>query len=183
MRSILCSLRDPGSCKPAEAEPRRWGRTLVLAAALLATTVAWQPGQAAEMPEISDFVLTRAIEDREPADPVDGFSSADRRGFAFARVKNPGAPTSVSFVWTRDDHHHATIHMDVGTSPAWRTWTSVNLQPGLWNVQLVSAGGQVLGQKSFRVLDKTNSAIGQLPPRKPAAPAAGDGVDSSYGSQ
>jgi hypothetical protein len=156
--------------------------TLTLAAALLAATAAWQPGQAAEMPEISDFVLTRGMIEREPADPVDGFSSADRRGFAFARVKNPGEPTSVAFVWTRDNHHHATIHTNIGTSSAWRTWSSVNLQPGLWNVQVVSEAGQVLGQKSFRVMDRANSAISQLPPRKPAAPEAGKGVDSRYGS-
>ena len=183
MRSILCSLRGSWSRKAPRAELRRGGRTLTLAAALVVATAAWQPGQAAEMPQLSDFVLTRSMIDREPAEPVDGFSSADQRGFAFARVKNAGEPTSVAFVWTRDKHHHATIHMSIGTSPSWRTWSSVNLQPGLWNVQIVSEAGQVLGQKSFRVMDRANSAISQLPPRKPAAPASGDGVDSRYGSQ
>ena len=181
MRSILCSLRGPGSRKAPGAEPRKGTWILTLAAALVAATAAWQPGQAAEMPEISDFVLTRGISEREPADPVDGFSSADRRGFAFARIKNQGAPTSVAFVWTRDDHHHATIHTNIGTSPSWRTWSSVNLQPGLWNVQVVSEASQVLGQKSFRVMDRTNSAISQLPQRKPSAPDTR--VDSSLGSQ
>ena len=183
MRSILCSLRGLRSRKDPGAELRKGGWTLTLAAALLLSGAGWQPGQAAEMPEMSDFVLTRDMIEREPAEPVDGFSSVDRRGFAFARIKNPGGPTSVAFVWTRDEHHHATIHMNIGTSPAWRTWSSVNLQPGLWNVQVVSEAGLVLGQKSFRVLDRSNSAIGQLPPRKPAAPSSGDGVDSSYGSQ
>ena len=183
MRSILSSLRGPRSRKAPGAAPRTDRSALTLAAAVLAATVAWQPGQAAEMPELSDFVLTRDMIDREPADPVDGFNSADRRGFAFARVKNAGGPTTVAFVWTRDKHHHATIHMNVGTSPAWRTWSSVNLQPGLWNVQVVSEAGQVLGQKSFRVMERANSAIGQLPPRKPAAPEPKAGANGRYGSQ
>ncbi|MDJ0970671.1 MAG: DUF2914 domain-containing protein [Kiloniellales bacterium] len=183
MRSILCSLRGLRFRTSPEAKPVKGRWTLTLAAALLAATAAWQPAQAAEMPEVNDFVLTRGMVEREPSDPVDGFSSADRRGFAFARIKNAGEPTSVAFVWTRDQHHHATIHMNIGTSPAWRTWSSVNLQPGLWNVQVVSEAGQVLGQKSFRVMDRANSAISQVPPRKPAAPQAGGGVDSRFGSQ
>ena len=182
MRSILCSLRGSRSRKAPGTGLRQGGWTPTLAAALLAVGAAWQPGQAAEMPQLNDFVLTRDMIDREPAEPVDGFASADRRGFAFARVKNPGEPTSVSFVWTRDNHHHATVHMNVGTSPSWRTWSSVNLQPGLWDVQIVSEAGQVLGQKTFRVTDRANSAIGQLPPRKPATSASG-GVDSHDGSQ
>ncbi|MDJ0936045.1 MAG: hypothetical protein QNI93_11645, partial [Kiloniellales bacterium] len=101
MRSILCSLRGLRFRTSPEAKPVKGRWTLTLAAALLAATAAWQPAQAAEMPEVNDFVLTRGMVEREPSDPVDGFSSADRRGFAFARIKNAGEPTSVAFVWTR----------------------------------------------------------------------------------
>ena len=149
--------------------------------AALLVTLPGQPGAAAEQTAVDDFLLSRTIVDREPADVTESFSAADEEAFAFARVNNPGAPTSVSFVWHRDNHHHATIHMNVGTSSAWRTWSSVKLQPGLWSVQLVSENGQVLGQKSFRILDNA-SAISQVPADGGQSKPKDSSVISEYGS-
>lgn len=156
---------------------------VVMAGAFAALLVALpgQPGAAAEPTAVNDFLLSRTIVDREPAEVTESFSASDDEAFAFARVNNPGAPTSVSFVWHRDNHHHATIHMNVGTSSAWRTWSSVKLQPGLWSVQLVSENGQVLGQKSFRIIDN-GTAISQVPAAGGQSKPKDSSVISEYGS-
>lgn len=145
------------------------------ALAILGLALTAQPATAGDKAEISDFVLSRNIVEREPVDVTDSFMPADQQAYAFARVRNHGAPTSVSFVWHRDNAHHATIHMNVGTSDAWRTWSSIKLQPGLWSVQLVSDDGRILGQKSFRI--GAGTAITELP--KQSKPS----VNSSLGSQ
>lgn len=139
------------------------------------------PGAAAEQTVLNDLLLSRQIVDREPVEVTESFSVSDDEAFAFARVNNPGGPTSISFVWHRDNHHHATIHMNVGTSSAWRTWSSVKLQPGLWSVQLVSENGLVLGQRSFRILDNA-AAISQVPAAGGQSKPADSSVTSEHGS-
>ena len=149
--------------------------------AALLVALPGQPGAAAEQTAVNDFLLSRTIVDREPAEVTESFSASDDQAYAFARVNNPGTPTSVSFVWHRDNHHHATIHMNVGTSSSWRTWSSVKLQPGLWSVQLVSENGQVLGQKSFRIIDN-GAAISQAPGAGGQSKPTNSPVISEYGS-
>lgn len=149
--------------------------------AALLVALSGQPGAAADPTAVNDFLLSRTIVDREPAEITESFSASDDQAFAFARVSNPGAPTSVSFVWHRDNHHHATIHMNVGTSSAWRTWSSVKLQPGLWSVQLVSENGQVLGQKSFRIVDN-GASITEAPAADGQSSPSDSSVINEYGS-
>lgn len=125
----------------AAAQPRQ------SVALLLASSKAREPSG----PTVVDLVLTRGIEDREPLDAVRSFSPGDTRAFAFARIANPGAPRQVSFVWIYRESVHATIDLEVGTSPNWRTWSSVELLPGTWRVQMVSRGDVVLAERAFVV--------------------------------
>lgn len=100
---------------------------------------------------IKDFVLTRAIEGREPIDMVEDFTLADERGYAFFRVYNDGPPVRMTAVWLYRGQTHATVDLTVGTAEGWRTWSSANLKPGEWSVQLRDAGGSILAERSFAV--------------------------------
>jgi hypothetical protein len=109
------------------------------------------PAMAESAVVVRDFVLSRAIDNREPVGATDFFRVEDGKAVAFARIHNSGAPTSVSFVWHHGATTHAHVPMHVGTSPGWRTWSSVTLRAGNWRVALVDAYGEVLLEKSFAV--------------------------------
>ena len=121
-----------------------------VAAALSLGLLAAQPAHAGSV-VIRDFVLTHGINDREPMGTTERFDTDDARGFAFARLNNDGTPTNVSFIWELDNQVHASIDMSVGTSPGWRTWSSVTLRPGSWRVKLMDESGLMLAEKSFTI--------------------------------
>lgn len=120
------------------------------AAAISLTLLAASAAEAGSV-VIRDFVLTHGIYEREPVGNTDAFANGDERGYAFARINNDGTPTQVSFVWEYDDQVHATIDMNVGASPGWRTWSSVALRPGNWRVKLVDQNGVIMAERNFTV--------------------------------
>ncbi len=100
---------------------------------------------------VRDFVLTNAIVGREPTDEASAFTVHDEKAFAFARINNTGTPTTVNVVWHHEGMQHGSVWLNVGRSPGWRTWSSVNLKPGNWSVSLVDAEGSILVRRSFTV--------------------------------
>ena len=115
---------------------------------------------------VRDFALTRDIAGREPVDNIRTFGPADEDAIAFARLDNSGARTTVTFKWYFGGQEHAAVQTSVGNSPGWRTWSSANLKPGGWRVQLRDAGGTVLAERGFAVASEF---------------AQGDGMDASAG--
>ena len=112
---------------------------------------------------VRDFVLTRDIAGREPIDNIRTYGPADGDAIAFARLDNGGARTTVTFRWYFGGQEHAEVQMPVGNSPGWRTWSSANLRPGSWRVELVDANGIVLTEARFWV-GRTDVARGSLEP-------------------
>ncbi len=130
---------------------RKFGLPMALfGAALAVSTIVAAPAAAAEL-VVRDFVLTHGIVGREPTNDTNGFTTQDEKAFAFARINNTGSPTAVNVVWQHEGTQHASVWLNVGESPAWRTWSSANLKPGNWSVTLLDAGGSVLVQRSFTV--------------------------------
>lgn len=102
-------------------------------------------------PAVVDLVMTHGIKGREPLDDAWSFSPGEARAFAFARIANPGAPSRVSFVWIYRDAIHATIELEIGASPNWRTWSSIKPLPGAWRVRVVTQDDAVLAERAFVV--------------------------------
>ena len=126
---------------------------MLVGAAWAASAFVALPAMAGSSLVIRDFVLTHGIYEREPVGTTDSFSIDDGRGYAFVRIANDGAPTTVSFVWMHAGETHANVDMNIGTSSGWRTWSSVNLKPGQWRVDVKSSDGTILAQRSFMVED------------------------------
>jgi hypothetical protein len=127
-------------------------RTAALAGLAVAVAgVAAPPAAASDALSVRDLVLTRNVAERMPTDSVDAFAADDAVGYAFVRVNNPGDPTTVRVVWRRDNQEHGSVPLNVGTSSGWRTWSSTNLSPGNWQVEVVAADGAVLSRKDFTV--------------------------------
>jgi hypothetical protein len=129
----------------------------MVAGAALAVTAFAAPPALAEM-AVSEVVLTSGVTDREPVDNVAAFKIEDGKAFVFARLKNTDAPTKVNFIWYLDDVERARVAMKIGTSERWRTWSSSNIGPGNWRVDLVDESGTVLAQQSFTVGNMTAKA-------------------------
>ena len=133
-------------------------RNRILSAALagagfVACSLASFPAMAEGSMVVRDFVLSHGIEGREPISNTDSFRVQDGKAFAFARIHNTGSPTTMNFVWNHGERHHATVPVTIGTSPGWRTWSTVKLSPGDWHVKLVDGSGEVLLEKAFSVGD------------------------------
>lgn len=130
---------------------RRAAQGAILSCVLAVAAGAASPSRADQNLVIRDFVLTRGIVDREPTSAVESFSPSDGQGYLFTRIANDGAPTQITVVWRYEGTVHAEVDLDVGKSPGWRTWSSANLKPGDWTVELLDPEGVVLAQESFVV--------------------------------
>ncbi len=100
---------------------------------------------------VLDFVVSRDVENREPVGKTSVFSADERLGYAYARVRNLGAPAKVEFLWRRDDRLISRYRTTIGNSVRWRTWSRAELGPGAWRVSLVEEDGNVLAQAEFLV--------------------------------
>lgn len=131
---------------------RKFRLSAVLAgAALVISAVAAQPAVAEDSLYVRDFVLTNGVADREPVDSIQSSVVNGDQVYVHARINNSGDPTTVRVVWLYEGERHATVPLEVGTSSGWRTWSSANLHPGQWRVELQDPYGSVLTQKSFTV--------------------------------
>ena len=139
------------------------GVSIAAGAATALLAFAAQPAMA-EM-AVSEIVLTSGVADREPVDAVTAFNAEDSKAYVFARVKNTDAPAKVKFVWYLDNVERARVAMKVGTSGRWRTWSSSNIGPGNWRVDMLDESGTLLAQKSFTV---GNIAAAASPAASPA---------------
>jgi hypothetical protein len=153
-------------------------------AALAVSTFAAGPAAADTEIVVRDFVLTSAIAGREPVNDAAGFTVQDEKAYAFARIGNGGAPTSVNVVWHHEGTQHGSVWLNVGKSPGWRTWSSANLKPGNWSVSLVDTNGAVLVQRSFTVDQTvdTMAGIDDLMVEEPTSTSTAgdaDGTDES----
>lgn len=150
-------------------------------AALMATSLAAPPALAQGSLVVRDFVMTHDIDAREPTDNTLSFAVHDGKAIAFARINNSGAPTTVDFVWFYGDEPHGTVTLNIGTSPGWRTWSSANLRPGDWRVQLVDASGELLMENSFTVGGASGMAQGMMGEDiSPASYSDASGMDRGF---
>jgi len=148
---------------------------------------------------IRDFVLTHGVEAREPADRTESFRTTDGQAYAFLRIANDGPPTDVTVQWRYEGAVHGTVDLGIGSSPGWRTWSSANLKPGDWTVEVRDAEGVVLAERRFTVentfagdpvqtpesasqadfqqitQEPQKPAMGRMPMPPDAAPRDGDG--------
>lgn len=102
-------------------------------------------------PEVIEFLLCEDVEDREPVNPKENFTTLDERVYAYARIHNTEEPVNLYFRWTHNGAVYAKINLLIGVSEAWRTYTSVQISEGEWKVELVTEDDEVLASTEFRV--------------------------------
>ncbi len=151
MQNFETANRDHGAGR------RAW-QGMASCVAVMSALVLVPPAYAESDLVVQELVLSRGIYEREPADIAQSFEPSDERAYVFARISNEGPLTNVSFVWHYGSDIHAVVDLNIGTSPGWRTWSSAALKSGDWRVELVTAEGEVLAERSFTVAPSMGSA-------------------------
>lgn len=98
---------------------------------------------------ITQFVLCEDVIEREPVNIRQAFYTDQGQAFCFARITNAGELITLKFKWYFEDEPYFEFDAKVGTSPHWRTYSSVTLRTGLWRVELVDPNGKVLREIRF----------------------------------
>lgn len=100
---------------------------------------------------VNEFILTRDVVEREPVDRVESYSMSDARAWCFVRIYNSEKMQDVFFKWYYEGELYFEMNSKIGVSRNWRTYSSVGLQPGEWQVTLENRQGQILEELQFRV--------------------------------
>lgn len=105
---------------------------------------------------VSRAVLTTGIEKREPVDVLkDNLKRTQfsEKLYFFTEIKNLQGKI-IHHLWFHQDQLMAEIPLTVG-AVRYRTYSSKNIMPsqtGQWRVEVVTQQGQLLAQKSFRII-------------------------------
>jgi hypothetical protein len=118
---------------------------------LLPGTVALAQGAPALT--VEEMVFCAAIQDRAPSLPDTAFASTVESVWCFVRVAGAADTTAITQVWYYNDREMTRVELAV-KSASWRTWSSKKILPewqGIWRVDVLSPGGEVLRSGSFAI--------------------------------
>jgi len=101
--------------------------------------------------------FTTEINRRLPVSEGDVFSVQDASVFCFAEIAYPHEDArSITFKFTHSTGLSQSFMLPVGQSPAWRTWSKLNLtksMTGHWLCEIFNEEGTLLASKPFIVVD------------------------------
>ncbi|MCH8010570.1 MAG: DUF2914 domain-containing protein [Candidatus Marinimicrobia bacterium] len=78
--------------------------------------------------------------------------------FCFTAIENLVTDDSVTHTWYYNGREMATIDLEVGRSPFWRTWSIKSIQPRLigdWQVVVFDSKGYQLGFTTFQIIERS----------------------------
>lgn len=102
---------------------------------------------------VTEAVICKGIQDREPVDAGDMFSSDAGKLYCFTRT-SAVEKTAIQHVWYLEGEKRAEVSLTIGASPSWRTSSSKIIRPvdtGNWKVDILGPDGEILKTVSFVV--------------------------------
>ena len=111
------------------------------------------PGFAQAPVAITEAVICKGIQDREPVDTGDVFSNEVGKVYCFTR-SSAVAKTTIKHVWYLEGEKRAEVTLNVGASPSWRTSSSKIIRPidtGIWRVNVLGPDGELLETTTFEI--------------------------------
>lgn len=100
---------------------------------------------------ITEAVICKGIQNREPVDAGDVFSNEVGKVYCFTR-SSAVAKTTITHVWYLEGKKRAEVTLNVGASPSWRTSSSKTIRPidtGIWRVNVLGPDGELLETATF----------------------------------
>ncbi len=104
--------------------------------------------------EIVEAAIALGVEDRVPQGVGELFSTEADKVWAWVKVKNAGAPTTITMVWRKGEEVAWQLSLDVGSSSGWRTWSRKTVRKwdvGEWTVDIFDANGLRVHTLDFEV--------------------------------
>ena len=99
---------------------------------------------------LTAFSLTRTVDNRLPGPAVGQLARDGQRVYAHVEVFNKGDRQKLTMVWKRNGKERHRYTLDVGRSPAWRTWSYLTTgawTQGAWSVAILDESGTLLGEQ------------------------------------
>ena len=131
----------------------RWA-VVVMVGVVLFAAAGLIPAAAEAAPfDVNRLVVCKDIQDREPVEISDRFSSDTTKVYAFLEAVDIPADTEIDFVWHHSGNEMVRVTVPVRQSGRWRTWANKNLYglTGSWRVEVQDADGAVIGAVEFEV--------------------------------
>ncbi|ALP52435.1 hypothetical protein Tel_04345 [Candidatus Tenderia electrophaga] len=103
---------------------------------------------------VARSTFTQAVVNREPKEPINELSNAQRHIYYFTELKGMAGQTA-THRWIYDGQTMAEVKFDVG-APRWRVWSSKTLMPewtGTWTVSVLNELGQEIYSESFEYIN------------------------------
>ncbi len=149
----------PPTLEPAIAEP---ARGIASQAPVIAEPTRHEVDRDADL-AVLESALSTGVSDRVPTGVASSFGTDTDRVWAWVKVRNRQAPTTITMIWRKGETVRSRVTLDVGTSGRWRTWSRRRVGTrdiGAWSVEILDADGTLLDTLSFEVTHSAHSEGG-----------------------
>lgn len=99
---------------------------------------------------VEKIAVGTAIENRELIGEAGEFPAGTAKVYCWTKITAGTVPAQVKHVWSVDGKTEAEVALAVNY-PAARTWSSKNVWPGAWTVEVKDDAGQVVQSVAFTV--------------------------------
>ena len=103
--------------------------------------------------DIEKIAVGTAIDNKELTGTAKEFDASMNRVYCWTKVTASNPPTKINHVWYAEDKQEAEVPLEIKYS-SMRTWSSKNVWPGRWKVEVTSDSGEVLSSTDFTVQGK-----------------------------
>jgi len=100
--------------------------------------------------KVEKIAVGTAIDNKEISGEAEQFPAAVGKVYGWTRITTDAAPITVKYVWSADGQKEAEVPLEI-KYPSARTWSSKNVWPCSWKLEVVDGKGAVLSSKEFTI--------------------------------
>jgi Protein of unknown function (DUF2914) len=109
------------------------------------------PAAAAEpLVSVDSIVFASNVESKEPVGAANEFGASVNQVFCWTKLSAKTPPAAVKHVWYKAGRKLLEVPLTLNYSSG-RYWSTKNVSPGDWTVEVVGANGEVFGSGNFKV--------------------------------
>ena len=146
------------------AEPVEKPSAPVATASRQAGTLGVQLAEGTQDMKLVSLAVGIAVEERTPVGVADRFTEIPPRFHCHCVVDSRAPESTIIHTWRRGARVVSRVELQVGKSPAWRTWSRQRIRPewaDQWSCTVSTLDGHVLGSATFEVVGDV------IPPKEP----------------
>jgi hypothetical protein len=118
---------------------------------------------------VEKIAVGTAIDNKEISGEAAQFGSSSERIYCWTKVSTDQAPVTIKHMWSADGKKEAEVALEI-KYPSARTWSSKNVWPGSWKVEVIDDQGKVLSSKEFTVTKEAAATPAAGTPAPATAP-------------